>query len=119
MRCCPASNQRVVGFESELLASDQFARRIPIPEGVRADGVEVAPETLERLVEGQAAGRFREMPVAVPFTLLAHGAGALMALRPLVGATASGARGEALDHATEAADPIVRGLLAEKDMSGV
>lgn len=65
------------------------------------------------LAEGQAAGRFRPVPVAVPFTLLAHGAGALIALRPLVAATASGGQGEAIDHATAAAELIVRGLLVE------
>ncbi len=69
---------------------------------------------IERLlVEGQAAGVFRPMPVAIPFTLLAHGAGALIALQPLVAATASGGQGRARDHAAAAADLIVRGLLAE------
>lgn len=34
--------------------------------------------------EGQAAGIFRQVHVTVPFTLLAHGAGALVALRPLI-----------------------------------
>lgn len=69
---------------------------------------------IERLLlEGQAAGLFRPMPVAVPFTLLAHGAGALIALQPLVAATVSGGEGTARDHAAAAADLIVRGLLAD------
>lgn len=68
------------------------------------------------LLEGQEVGLFRAMPSAIPFTLLAHGAGALIVLRPLVEATepAPGAKPESLvDYATEAADLIVRGLLAD------
>lgn len=73
------------------------------------------------LVEGQAAGLFRAMSAAVPFTLLAHGAGALIVLRPLVEATDPGGlavpTGPA-DHAMEAADLIVRGLLADGGVEG-
>jgi len=68
------------------------------------------------LVEGQKAGVFRAVPVAVPFTLLAHGAGALIALRPLVEATGAGPRptgANPLDHAMAAADLIVQGLIAD------
>ena len=36
------------------------------------------------LAEGQAQGVFRDVHVTVPFTLLVHGAGALVALRPLM-----------------------------------
>lgn len=69
------------------------------------------------LVEGQAAGLFRAMPTAVPFTLLAHGAGALIVLRPLVDATDPGPSAglaDTADHAMEAADLIVRGLLVKE-----
>lgn len=68
------------------------------------------------LFEGQTAGRFRSVHVAVPFTLLAHGAGALIALRPLVDATDARVRHPAADpiaFALEAADLIVRGLLVD------
>lgn len=68
------------------------------------------------LAEGQAAGVFRPMHPAVPFTLLAHGAGALIALRPLVDATDARVRGAAadpLEFALEAADLIVRGMLID------
>lgn len=65
------------------------------------------------LEEGRQSGLFRDVHVAVPFTLLAHGAGALVALRPLVEAV-----DERLRNAPEAqsrliasaAELIVRGL---------
>ena len=65
------------------------------------------------LAEGQARGIFREMHVSVPFTMLAHGAGALVALRPLVEAVDRRLRSEpeAIAHTiASAAELIVRGL---------
>lgn len=65
------------------------------------------------LAEGQAAGEFRPIHVTVPFTLLAHGAGALVALRPLVESVNTSLRTdpEGLTRTIEAAaDMIVRGL---------
>ena len=67
------------------------------------------------LAQGQAAGVFRQMHVSVPFTMLAHGAGALVALRPLVEAVDRRLRTEpeALSGTiASAADLIVRGLRA-------
>jgi TetR/AcrR family transcriptional regulator len=67
------------------------------------------------LAEGQASGLFRPIHVSVPFTLLAHGAGALVALRPLVEAVNASLRTdpEGLSRTIEAAaDMIVRGLKA-------
>ena len=61
------------------------------------------------------AGVFRQMHVSVPFTMLAHGAGALVALRPLVEAVDRRLRTEpeALSGTiASAADLIVRGLRA-------
>ena len=69
----------------------------------------------ELLAQGQAAGVFRQMHVSVPFTMLAHGAGALVALRPLVEAVDRRLRTEpeALSGTiASAADLIVRGLRA-------
>lgn len=66
------------------------------------------------LREGQEAGIFREVPAAVPFTLLAHGAGALIALGPLMNAadvSLNHAPRSAIGNAKEAAEIIVRGLL--------
>lgn len=65
------------------------------------------------LEEGRKNGTFRDVHLTVPFTLLAHGAGALVALRPLVEAV-----DERLRHQPDAqsnlissaADLIVRGL---------
>lgn len=67
------------------------------------------------LEEGRARGIFRSVHITVPFTMLAHGAGALVALRPLVEAV-----DERLSSAPEAvsrtivsaAELIVRGLKA-------
>ncbi|MEN9682862.1 MAG: hypothetical protein RIQ99_1934 [Pseudomonadota bacterium] len=67
------------------------------------------------LEEGQAAGIFRDVHITVPFTMLAHGAGALVALRPLVEAVDERLRSEpaALSRTIDsAADLIVRGLRA-------
>lgn len=70
------------------------------------------------LQEGQAQGVFRPVAVAVPFTLLAHGAGALIALRPLVEATGGEGAPAPFDHAMEAAELIVRGLLVDGGSRG-
>jgi hypothetical protein len=35
--------------QAEVLAADQFPRAVPVPEGMRAGGVQVAPVTLPRL----------------------------------------------------------------------
>ena len=67
------------------------------------------------LAQGQASGVFRPMHVSVPFTMLAHGAGALVVLRPLVEAADKRlrTRPEALAQTiASAADLIVRGLKA-------
>ncbi len=67
------------------------------------------------LQEGQEAGLFRHVHIAVPFTMLAHGAGALVALRPLVEAVDERLRQEPEAQAkliSGAADLIVRGLRA-------
>jgi len=67
------------------------------------------------LKQGQKAGVFRKLHVAVPFTLLAHGAGALVVLRPLaeaVDARLGKPSGKLMRAAEEAVDLIVRGLLA-------
>lgn len=67
------------------------------------------------LEEGRAQGVFRDVHITVPFTLLAHGAGALVALRPLVEAVDERLRSEpeALSRTiASAADLIVRGMLA-------
>lgn len=66
------------------------------------------------LTEGQAKGVFRDVHVTVPFTLLAHGAGALVALRPLMEAVSprTSAEPDGLARTIEAAASlIVRGLL--------
>lgn len=65
------------------------------------------------LKEGQQAGIFRDVHPTVPFTLLAHGAGALVALRPLLDA-AHVAQNDAIQDACEAADIIVQGLLLNR-----
>lgn len=65
------------------------------------------------LQEGQGAGLFRDVHIAVPFTMLAHGAGALVALRPLVEAVDERLRQAPEAQAkliSSAADLIVRGL---------
>ena len=65
------------------------------------------------LREGQEEGVFRPMHRSIPFTLLAHGAGALVALRPLIDAAVDeDARqtDDGLAAASAAADIIVRGL---------
>lgn len=71
------------------------------------------------LRDGQRAGLFVDVHAAVPFTLLAHGAGALIALRPLVDAADplvnDGPDGP-VHAATQAADIIVRGLLREREV---
>lgn len=67
------------------------------------------------LREGRASGVFRDVPVTIAFTLLAHGAGALVALRPLIEAVNGQLKATpaTLDQTVEmAADMIVRGLLA-------
>ncbi|WP_374527491.1 TetR/AcrR family transcriptional regulator [Novosphingobium sp.] len=67
------------------------------------------------LEEGQAKGVFRPVHVTIPFTLLAHGAGALIALRPLVEAVdvRFSNRPEAIARTiAESVDLIVRGLKA-------
>ena len=74
---------------------------------------------IQSLLEaGQAQGLFRPVAVAVPFTLLAHGAGALIALRPLVEATGGEGTPPPFDHAMEAAELIVRGLLVDGALRG-
>ncbi|GAD47807.1 putative TetR family transcriptional regulator [Caenibius tardaugens NBRC 16725] len=65
------------------------------------------------LREGQQAGLFRNVHPTVPFTLLAHGAGALVALRPLLHA-ADAAQNNPIQDACEAADIIVQGLLVDR-----
>lgn len=65
------------------------------------------------LAEGQEQGVFRNVHVTVPFTLLAHGAGALVALRPLMEAVSprTGKELDGLARTIEAAvSLIVRGL---------
>lgn len=65
------------------------------------------------LREGQRSGVFRPVHLTVPFTLLAHGAGALIALRPLVESAIGDGQTDpdsGLAAASEAADIIVRGL---------
>lgn len=73
------------------------------------------------LREGRASGVFRDVPVTVAFTLLAHGAGALVALQPLIEAVNRQlhapmqvqAPPATLEQTIEmAAEMIVRGLLA-------
>lgn len=64
------------------------------------------------LKEGQQAGIFRDVHPAVPFTLLAHGAGALVALRPLLDA-AHASQNDPVKDACQAADIIVQGLLVD------
>lgn len=68
------------------------------------------------LKQGQKEGVFRRVHTAVPFTLLAHGAGALLVLGPMVEAVDArlGKRssGQLTRAAEEAADLIVRGLLS-------
>ena len=69
----------------------------------------------ELLAQGQAQGIFRQMHVSVPFTMLAHGAGALVVLRPLVEAADKRLRTqpEALSRTiASSAEMIVRGLKA-------
>lgn len=66
------------------------------------------------LAEGQAAGVFRDVHVTVPFTLLAHGAGALVALQPLMEAVNHrfSRKSDGLAYVIEAsAGLIVRGLM--------
>ena len=68
------------------------------------------------LRKGQAEGVFRDIHQAVPFMLLAHGAGALIALRPLVELVdyeLGKESGGLMCSAEEAADVILRGVLAE------
>ena len=63
--------------------------------------------------EVQGSGLLRPVHIVVPFTLLAHGAGALVALRPLVEAVDSRLRQEPEARArliASAAELIVRGL---------
>ncbi len=67
------------------------------------------------VAQGQASGEFRPVHISVPFTMLAHGAGALVALRPLVEAVDARMKSdpEGLTRTIEAAaDMIVRGLKA-------
>lgn len=67
------------------------------------------------LKQGQKQGVFRKVHVAVPFTLLAHGAGALVVLRPMVEAVDARLgqpSGKLARAAEEAVDILVRGLLA-------
>lgn len=67
------------------------------------------------LEEGKAKGVFRDVHITVPFTMLAHGAGALVALRPLVEAVDArfSSTPEAISRTiASAADLIVRGLKA-------
>lgn len=67
------------------------------------------------LDEGKAKGVFRDVHITVPFTMLAHGAGALVALRPLVEAVDArfSSEPEAISRTiASAADLIVRGLKA-------
>ncbi|MCC7258786.1 MAG: helix-turn-helix transcriptional regulator [Gammaproteobacteria bacterium] len=66
------------------------------------------------LKQGQKQGVFRPVHTAVPFTLLAHGAGALVILRPLVEAVdvrLGKSSGKLMRAAEEAVDVLVRGLL--------
>lgn len=65
------------------------------------------------LEEGRAKGVFRDVHITVPFTMLAHGAGALVALRALVEAVDERLRTEpeAMSRTiASAAELIVRGL---------
>lgn len=67
------------------------------------------------LEEGRDSGLFRPVHIAVPFTMLAHGAGALVALRPLVEAVDERLSNEPEAQSrliASAADVIVRGLMA-------
>lgn len=67
------------------------------------------------LDEGRAQGIFRDVHITIPFTLLAHGAGALVALRPLVEAVDerfSSAPDAISRTIASAAELIVRGLKA-------
>lgn len=67
------------------------------------------------LEEGRDSGLFRPVHIAVPFTMLAHGAGALVALRPLVEAVDERLSNEPEAQSrliASAADLIVRGLMA-------
>lgn len=69
------------------------------------------------LAEGQALGIFRQVNPAVPFTLLAHGAGGILALQPMVQMAVPGLSTQPqslIDAALEAADMIVRGLLVDE-----
>ena len=67
------------------------------------------------LQEGRAKGIFRNVPVMIPFTLVAHGAGALVALRPMMD-TLGSRLGSEPDSRSQmiamAAEIIVRGLKA-------
>lgn len=65
------------------------------------------------LEEGIARGIFREVHITIPFTMLAHGAGALVALRPLMEAVDArfSSEPEAIARTiASAAELIVRGL---------
>lgn len=67
------------------------------------------------LEEGRAQGIFRDVHVTIPFTMLAHGAGALVALRPLVEAVDGRFSSEPASISrtiASAAGLIVRGLKA-------
>lgn len=67
------------------------------------------------LQEGRAKGIFRNVPITIPFTLVAHGAGALVALRPMMDAVGNRLESESDTRSrmiAMAAEIIVRGLKA-------
>ena len=69
------------------------------------------------LKKGQSTGVFKKVNPVVPFTMLAHGAGAMLALRPLIQTVDP--RLTASDRAVrksleDSVDIIVTGLLAGK-----
>ncbi len=68
------------------------------------------------LRKGQESGIFRPVNIIVPFTMLAHGAGAIVALRPFMAAVDAGwstAPGSIRRAAEDAADILVHGLMAK------
>lgn len=72
---------------------------------------------LEDIVrEGIRAGKFRDVPPHMVFLLVAHGGGALFALKPLsrrLGLLDSADDGEIRARAAEVADFVLRGILAD------
>lgn len=69
------------------------------------------------LTKGQSTGVFKKVNPVVPFTLLAHGAGAILALRPLiqtVDARLTASNRAVRKSLEDSVDIIVTGLLAGK-----